>query len=315
MDVPPAIELVWDRGQGADSCIDGAELAGKVEATLGRPVRVPTRGDAGRDAGRDERATSTAVPSSEAAPGGEVLTGQVEPRASGGWVAVVAVRGGEGALRREVTLDASDCRQLDEAIVLVVALMADASVPRAPPLVVPVRQASASIGIGPDVAVAIGMLPGVATGIGFAADVTIPRYWHVAVWAHAWPLSEALDDGSGARLAAWTFGAGPCIGTPPRERWWSVFGCVGVTAGVVYANGVGLEVSRSRALSYAQGELRVGARARLSGPLFLRLELGAALPFVRAGYEFTAADGLSHEVFETAPAVPLARVGVEFLAP
>ena len=305
MDVPPAIELAWDRGQGADSCIDGVELANKVQATLGRPVRAVASGE------RRPHATEPDVRAS----GSEVLEGSVSPLPAGGWIAVVDVRDADAAaLRREVTLDAPDCRQLDEAIVLVVALMADAPLPRPPALVVPTRRASPSIAIGPDLAFAVGMLPGVAAGVGFASDVEIPPYWHVSAWAHAWPISEALDGGSGARLAAWTFGAGPCVGTPDRERW-SAFGCAGVVAGVVYASGVGLEVPQSRALAYVHGELRIGIRGRLTGPVFLRLEAGAAFPVARATYEFTAADGLPHDVFRTAAVVPLGRLGIEFRAP
>jgi hypothetical protein len=309
VDAPPAIELVWDRGHGADSCIEGAELAGRVQATLGRPVRSVRGGT------HDENEPGAANDSRRVAIGSEMLEGSVSPLPAGGWIAVVIVRGIDGAvLRREVTLAAADCRQLDEAIVLVVALMADAPSPRPPALVVRTRRDSTSIAIGPDVALAVGMLPGLALGFGFSSDVAIPPHWHVAAWAHAWPVSEVLDDGSGARLAAWTFGAGPCLGTASGERW-SIFGCLGAAAGVVYASGVGLEVSHSRALAYVQGELRVGIRGRLWGPLFLRLEGGAAVPATRATYEFTAADGLARDVFRTAAVVPVARLGVEFRAP
>jgi hypothetical protein len=295
VDVPPAIALAWDRGPGADSCIDGAELAARVEATLGRAVR-PVRGD---DAVRDS----------------EVLEGSVAPLPSGGWIAVVDVRGANAAgLRREVTLDAPDCRQLDEAIALVVALMADAPLPRPPALVVPIRRAAVTVAVGPDVTIAIGMLPGLATGVGFSSDVAFPRYWHVVAWAHGWPISEALDEGSGARLAAWTFGVAPCLGTSLHDRW-SVFGCAGVSAGVVYASGIGLALSRSRSLGYAETELRAGVRLRLGGPFALRLEGGLAVPWTRATYTFTAADGAERPVFRTAAVVPLARLGLEFRAP
>ena len=84
---------------------------------------------------------------------------------------------------------------------------------------------------------------------------------------------------------------------------------------MVYANGVGLEVSRSRALPYVQAELRVGVRWRILAPLFLRLELGAALPVTRNAYQFTGADGAAHEVFRTAAVVPLGRLAVEFRSP
>ncbi len=87
---PPAVELAWSRGAGADACIDAGELAAKVGATIGRPVRVLAGDDAGAPAG-------------DAGP--LRLDGQVLPLGSG-WIAVVEVRTAGPTLRREVTLDA-----------------------------------------------------------------------------------------------------------------------------------------------------------------------------------------------------------------
>jgi hypothetical protein len=293
VDALPAVELVWSRGPGAEACIDAGELARRVEATLGRSVRV------------------AAAPSSE--PEVVRLGGQVAPLGSG-WLAVVEVRAAGPALRREVALDVADCRQLDEDIVLVVALMADAAVPSTPRLTLALRPVTASVAIGPDMTVAVGMLPGLSVGFGLASDVAFPPYWHFAAWAHAWPTSEALDGGAGGRLAAWTFGLGPCLGHVGMERV-AFFGCLGASGGVVYASGVGLAVPHSRSLPYVQGEVRAGLRVRLAGPAVVRVEAGLGLPIARNTYEFTDGAGAAHEVFRTAPLVPLGRLAVEFRAP
>ncbi len=301
MHAPPAVELAWSRGAGAETCIEAGELAAKVQSTLGRPVsavRAVGEPDEPSRAGEDAPLR---------------LEGQVQALGSG-WMAVVAVRSATPALRREVALDSPDCRQFDEALVLVVALMAEAALPSAPRLTVPPRRPSASIGIGPDVAVASGMLPGVSVGFGLDTEVALPPVWHLAAWAHAWPISKVIDDGSGGRLAAWTFGAGPCIGPTAHEAW-SFFGCVGASGGVVYASGVGLDESHTSARPYLQVELRAGTRVRISGPLFARLELGVGLPIARDSYQFTDADGVVHGLFRTAALVPLARLAVEFRAP
>jgi hypothetical protein len=290
---PPAVELVWNRGAGAEACIDGRELARRVGATLGRPVS----------------AVRTSEPDSDAVR----LSGEVTPLA-GGWLAVVEVRAAGPALRREVSLDVADCRQLDEDIVLVVALMADAAVPRVPRLTLPVRAPSASVAIGPDAIVAFGMLPGVAAGFGLASDVALPPYWHFAAWAHGWPTSQALDGTTGGRLAAWTFGAGPCWGHVGADRA-SFSGCLGASGGVVYASGVGLLVRYSHALPYVQGEVRVGVRLRIAGPAFARVEAGLGVPFARNTYQFTDAQGMTRQLFRTAPVIPFVRLAVEFRAP
>jgi hypothetical protein len=47
----------------------------------------------------------------------------------------------------------------------------------------------------------------------------------------------------------------------------------------------------------------------------VRVEAGAAVPFVRDTYEFTGPDGARHDVFRTAAAIPLGRLALEFRAP
>lgn len=295
---PAAVELAWSRGAGADTCIDAGDLAARVEATIGRRVQAVA-----------PEALEAPLPD-----GGPLrLEGQVQP-AGTGWIAVVQVRAAGPALRREVALDAPDCRRFDEALVLVVALMAEAAPPAAPSRTPPPRSPSAVVSIGPDVAVAAGMLPGVTMGVGLAAEVALPPFWHLTVWAHGWPSSSALDDGSGASLFAWTIGAGPCVG-PARHEPWSFFGCVGASGGGVYASGVGLAVAYSSARPYVQGEVRAGFRMQIAGPLFVRLEVGAGLPIIRDSYAVTGADGVSSSVFRPAAVVPLGRFGIEFRVP
>jgi hypothetical protein len=297
---PPAVELAWSRGPGAEACIDGRELAAEVQATIGRPVLPVTLPVGGGG-----------PPS--LAEGSLQLEGKVQPLGRG-WMAVVEVRALGPELRREVALDAPECRRFDEALVLVVALLAEAALPTAPRLTLPTPSPSVSVGIGPDFAVTTGMLPGVAVGFGLATEVALPPLWHLAAWAHAWPISKALDGGSGGGLSAWTFGAAPCIGPVGRQPL-SFFGCVGASGGVVYASGEGLEVSHTSSRPYLQAEIRAGLRMRIAGPVFLRLEAGVGVPIARDSYQFTGTDGTSHAVFETAPVVALGRLAVEFRAP
>src|SRR5207237_424777 len=88
-------------------CIDGDELATRVEATLGHRVFAPPRA---------AEVDTTVRGYAAADPPGR------------GWIAVVEVRrAGTPPLRRELRLRATDCHQLDDAIVLVVALMVDVS--------------------------------------------------------------------------------------------------------------------------------------------------------------------------------------------
>ncbi len=308
MSAPPAVEIVWDRGPGGETCIDGRELAPKVEATLGRPVSL-----------RTAEAGSAASPQSVALDG--VLQGQVQPRPDGrGWIAVVEVRRANTAtLRREVTLEAPDCRQLDEAIVLVVALMAEAAQPgrssppppASPPVHSPFRPV---IAFGPDVTAVSGMVPRIALGLGLAGELALPSLWTVTVWAHAWPTSQVVVDGGGGRISAWTAGTALCLGTPGESQL-AVMGCAGASAGAISSSGIELDDPRTSVHPYVQGQSTVGMRVRMGGPVYVRIELGFGIPVFRDSYHFTDALGTVHQVFHTAAVIPLGRLGFEFQAP
>jgi hypothetical protein len=290
---PVALELEWIRAPGADACIDRAELASRVEATVGRGV--------------------LAHGGVAATPPATLVRGEIGPDvAGGGWLAVVELKGGDHAQRRELRLAPGDCRAFDEALVVVVALMVDAASPaaHARPLAFAPAPPGATVSMGADVALASGMLPGADVGIGLASEIAVPPLWPVALAFHAWPVSDALAGGSGGRLGAWTAGLALCP-RPWASTAWEVLICGGGSAGAVQSDGVGLDVSSSHVRPYVQVEARAGARVRVAGPLFVRLEAGAGLPLARDAYTYTQADGSVREVFRTAAVVPLAHLALE----
>ncbi len=291
MSGPQAVELSWSQSAGGESCIDRAALVERVEKTVGHHVFVPAgKGDAS-------------------------LSGRIGPTPRGGWLAVIEQRSaGEITFRRELAIGTSDCRRLDEAIVLVVALMVDSTGSPSEPLAIPAPDEPVHVALGPDVAFAYGMLPQSAFGFGLASDFTVPPVWPIALSTHGWPVSEALQGGAGGKLWAWTIGAALCP-VLASERAWAVYGCVGVTGGSIDSSGTQLDVSRSATRAYAQGELRPGVRLRLTGPLFLAVEGGAAVPFARDTYRYTRADGVVTTVFETGAVIPLAHARLEIRVP
>jgi hypothetical protein len=293
--VAPALEIAWSQAPGGESCIDRRELVAKVESVVGRGAFAP------------------------AGEGATVVLGSVGPVVAGqGWAAVVEARvAGATASRREVRVDASDCRQLDEAIVLVIALMADSTrEDQARPLVLrlPAQSAPASIGIGLDVAATFGMLPGVAVGLGLASEIRVPPVWPILLSTHAWLPSQALEGGSGGRLGAYTFGVALCPLSIEEPRW-AADGCLGGSAGVIDSSGVALAVSETESRAFAEGEARAQVRVRVAGPVFVALDLAAGLPVTRHAYRFTQADGTVHDVFQTAPVVPEAGARLEVRVP
>jgi hypothetical protein len=282
--------LAWSQSPGGEACLDRPALVEKLQETLGH---------------------RTFVRSGEAA---TVIDGTVGPGPRGGWLAVVEARSaGQATFRRELALSAPDCHRLDEAIVLVVALMVDSTELEAP-LAIPPPPEGPAVGIGPDLAVAFGMLPGVVAGIGLASDVKIPPLWPLALWMHAWPTSQALQDGSGGKLGAWTAGGGLCPVAVARGTW-ALYGCAGVTGGAIYSSGVGLDIPHSTTRGYGQAELRAGLRVRVAGPVFAGLEVGGAIPFARDAYTYVQADGTARDVFQTAAVILLGHARIEVRVP
>lgn len=290
MSGPQAVELSWTQSVGGEECIDRAAVVERVEKTVGHHVFVPAgKGDA-------------------------TLFGRVGPAPRGGWLAVIEERSaGEITFRRELMLGSADCRRLDEAIVLVVALMVD-STGSAAPLSIPAPEEPIRVALGPDVAFSYGMLPQSAFGFGLASDFTVPPVWPIALSTHGWPVSQALQDGSGGKLWAWTIGAALCP-VLAGDRAWALYGCIGLTGGSIDSSGTQLDVSRSTTRPYVQGELRPGFRFRIAGPLFGAVEAGAAIPFARDTYTYTQADGTVHAVFETGAVIPIAHARLEIRVP
>jgi hypothetical protein len=294
VDNPAVVELAWSRSPGAEGCIDRATLSKRVEQVVGR--RVFSRGE-GADA---------------------TIRGRIAPVPGGrGWLAVVEARS-EGAttLERELALAAADCRDLDEALVLVVALMVDSS-ERQAPLALPTPVEPIAVAIGPEVAVAYGLLPGVAVGFGLVSEIHTPPVWPVVLSTHFWPMwpaTEATPGGSGGQFGAWTAGIGLC--PLAATYWdWAVYGCLGGAGGVVYSSGFKLDISQSTTRPYGQADLRAGLRFRIAGPLFGSLEFEGAIPFSHDSYSYTQSDGSTQRVFQTAAFVPVGHARLEVRAP
>lgn len=92
--------LNWVRLPGADSCICPGELARKVEARLGREVFFSSA------------AADVAV------------EGHIGPRKKSGWVAMLVISDKDGKIlgSRKLETEEADCRALDEALALVIAV-------------------------------------------------------------------------------------------------------------------------------------------------------------------------------------------------
>jgi hypothetical protein len=286
------IALSWSQAHGGGTCIDRPGLIQELEATVG----------AGRVLPPEQADTA--------------IHGTVGPSPDGrGWLAVIDAQHADGSVfRRRLAVEGPDCRQLDEAIVLVVALMVDSAEAQSPALRLPSRPPPSSVAVGVDGAFAVGMLPKASLGFGITTDVRIVPLWPVDLWTDLWPTSQTLRGGAGARFGAWTAGLGVC----PLDlvgQAWALLGCLGATAGEILSSGVGLDVSASHTRAYAQFDLRVGTRLRIAGPLFAAVDLGAGVPLARDTYTYTQASGVVDDVFRTAAVIPFGHLAVEVRGP
>jgi hypothetical protein len=288
-----AVALTWSRDAGGQDCIDPRELAARVEAVVDRKVFAPE---------------------SQA---GTVIAGAAGPRRGGeGWQATVEARtDGSVVMRRQVSVRGADCRQLDEAVVLVIALMVDSaeSLPVVLDLPVASRPVSEAVGLG--LAIAPGMMPGVGVSVGFTASVAIPPVWPIVLWTSTWPTSLAVGTSDkGGHFGAWTVGAAICP-LFVDQKGWGAAACLGGSGGAITSNGVNLDEPDNKTLGYAEVDARIDLRVRLAGPVFAALELGASVPVTRYAYRYMEANDAVQVVFQTAPVIPQAGVRVEVRIP
>jgi hypothetical protein len=300
MDAAPAVEIVWTQAQGGDECIGQDDLATKVQAAIGRT-------------------SQTLLP--DGRPDLAIVRGSIGKDPSGqGWAAAIEVRRGDGPpLRRELRLSAANCRQLDETIVLVVEMLLDAAIlQEKPPSVVENSRPKLAVSLGPDVAIGIGMLPGISFGLGLVSETEIHPLWPIAVWGHFWSPTIMTAAALPGQWEAWTFGAAACRLTFPGNVL-TLFGCVGGSGGWINSHGVaslGVLNSTNDALrTYVEIDARVGVRLRIVGPIVARLALGAGVPVSLYSYEYYDARGVpSRPVFTTWPVGATIELGIELRA-
>jgi hypothetical protein len=266
------------------------------------------------------------VPSSEA----DVLVeGAAEPRAEGGWTATLRMRAQDGRELgvRSIVSEGSDCRAIEGPLAVVLALLVDlerreivlevpppASEPpkRAekpkPPLKVEPERAPApeperwhgttSFGaVG-----AWGLLPALAFGIAARGQVEVVPGVVPGLELSAWPEKQSDDAGPGGGFSAWLVTALGCVEKP------QLYGCVGISSGIVSAAGIGLARAESPSRWYVGANARIGAKLSLFGPLRLGAELGVGASFTRPRFYYEEANGNQVDVHRSAVLVPLGGI-------
>lgn len=283
------------RWTAAEGCLDARSARTAVESALGGPVS-------------DELAVEATV-------GG----------VSGAWRAAIEVRGRDGVARsREVTSEDEACQRLDDAVVVVSALLIDEARAASPPTPLaidrPARPSPAPVRarapsprwmaiVRTSVIARVGELPGLAGGVALDVEVEPPGAVPLVLSVGVSPPVTELRDGRGGRF----FGAFAALGTCPGARLGQsveLGGCAAVSATYLAGEGVGVAVpERADALALLLGA-EVFARAHLDGALWVRAGVGALVAVVRprATIRQQSGDALVHEV---AAVVPEGSIGLE----
>jgi hypothetical protein len=286
----------WTRADGAESCIDEAALAARIDGVLGRTTFV-------------ERADAEAV-----------VHARVE-RGSKGWIAHIGLSDRDGKVlgTRDLDSDAPDCRAFDDALSLVIALAVDTLVPtkaevlHAPPLASPSppwRSEVSVVGLG-----SYGLLPGTAGGLGFAAAIQPPHFWPIELNARFWfPSSASLDGTSGAAFTAWQIGLRLCA--PIIRKIVEPRICGGASLGRLTGEGFGLPLTASPSSWLVDLSLEAVPVIHLGDRVALEPGLGVEVPLVRDRFYYTVGDDPTRRVLhQPAPAVFLFDLGFAVTIP
>jgi hypothetical protein len=310
--------LGWARGAGADACIGTRALAEAVEARLGRPVFV------------------------SAARADVAVEGQIERGPAGAWRATIAVAGEGGRVlgTRELLSEAASCRDLDEQLALVIAVMIDPDAalhappppvlapmppvvppplvqrelaPIVPPYVAPAPPEPWRAGLHVGGVFSLGLLPNPGAGLALRGRISPPHGPAIELGAAIWSANQAESGGVGARF---TLAEGTAAVCPLAT---SAFGfelgaCLGVRAGAMQIGGFGFDLLQDHERPTFGASLEGRVRRRIAGPLVLTIGPGVLLPIVRDRFFYTTATGQKLEVFRMAPLIGTleATLGVEF---
>ena len=288
--------LSWVRLPGSEACITAPELGARIEKHLGRSVLVsPSVADVS-------------------------IEGRTEALGSG---AARRYRVVVGGTRRDTTLigtremisQGSDCRALDDGLVLVIALMIDpdalspAPEPLAPPPQVTVTREIVNertvvheierVNVGPPPwlveasvlgVAAIQRLSGAAPGVALGLRAGPSKLVAFQITLDVVPSGELTVGSRTVDFAIFEGGLAYCPAVALGRRV-DIGGCLGLRVGVVHSRGQGFANDRGADRGLADVAVGPQLAVGLAGPLFAVVGASALVPLVRQQTTVTDATG------------------------
>ena len=269
------------------------------------------------------------------------VEGLIERGPTGAWRATISLAGEGGRLlgTRELVRDAVSCRELDEPLALVIAVMIDpdaalrpppppAPVPPAPvvappvivqrelipiPYVAPPRLTPWRAGLDLGATFALGLLPNPGAGIALRGRITPPRWPTFELGGAIWAANQAESGGIGAKFSLVEGFLSVCP-LATSTLGFELGACLGARVGAIRAGGFGFDLTQEQERPTFAGSLEGRVRRRIVGPLVVSISPGLLVPFVRDRFFYSEASGQKLEVFRMSPVVGTleATLGVEF---
>lgn len=268
-----------------------------------------------------------------AAQGDVSVEGRIQPAPSGrGWLAVIAIASSDGKVLGTRALNSAEasCRALDEQLALVIALMIDPEATAAEPGKAPVEAAPQAPPAPPRVIVqretvlvpvptptppkpetwrggahvgpvfGVGMLPGVACGLGVRLMIDPPWSWPVLVEGSIWRESRATEQGGAGLFRLALAGASLCPVQLGRARTRALI-CAGGHVGSLRMQSEGYDINREQERLAVDLALTGRVTHRIAGPLVVTAGAGLLAPIARDRFFVRVSDGSAPEVFRMAP--------------
>jgi hypothetical protein len=293
---PPGVALRWTSDETAGDCRAGGDLATAIARRIGRPLEPIDQADL-------------------------VIEGRTESTATG-IVVTITARDAHGAIlgQRVLTGADLDCRELDESVELIVAMIIDAndrgSTPpptevrtetRVPPPTLPETRRR-RLAFGVSVLASAGKFPEWNAGISAGAAMSIGGAGAVVelgLWRPARAEQEMI--GSTLHVAAVAAAVCPAVGSRPR---WTVSVCLGVQGGALVARGFGFADNRRDVALLVDITSHVTVDLALWESWLLRPAVGGSLPLIRPEIAFETSSGTTAVLYQPDPVAALIQLGL-----
>jgi hypothetical protein len=164
-------------------------------------------------------------------------------------------------------------------------------------------------------ALAVGLLPGAAPGLGALVVVEPPHFMGLFLGGNYWSKQSVTAEGdatSDVSLAHAGVGVCPLSWAQGRVSYRL---CGGVAVGSLQSKGIGFDTAQSDEKLSAQVLVPNRFAVRIAGPLALSAGVTVMVPLLRTELTYRTSDGVSHSLYDPSPVAGAGDVGLALFFP